>query len=79
MKTVVIKVDDNSSAKLFLDLAKKLNFKARVLTDKENEDVPMKPMPLKKFYKMIEESEEDVRSGKVYSHEKVARYLKRKR
>jgi hypothetical protein len=39
----------------------------------------MKPMPLKKFYAMIEESEGDIRSGKVYAHEKVAKYLKRKR
>jgi hypothetical protein len=38
MSTIVINVDDKSSAKLFLDLAKKLRFKARILTDQQNED-----------------------------------------
>jgi hypothetical protein len=39
----------------------------------------LKPMPLKQFYKMIEESEKDIRKGKVYAHETAAKYLKRKR
>lgn len=34
----MINVDDKSSAKLFLDLAKKLRFKARILTDQQKED-----------------------------------------
>lgn len=38
MSTIVIDVDDKSSAKLFLDLAKKLRFKARILTDEQKED-----------------------------------------
>jgi mRNA interferase RelE/StbE len=38
MSTIVINVDDKSSAKLFLDLAKKLRFKARILTDQQKED-----------------------------------------
>jgi hypothetical protein len=38
MSTIVINVDDKSSAKLFLDLAKKLNFKARILTNQQKED-----------------------------------------
>ena len=38
MSTIVINVDDNSSVKLFLELARKLNFKARVLTEKQKED-----------------------------------------
>ncbi|MCF8449320.1 MAG: hypothetical protein K9G49_05550 [Taibaiella sp.] len=38
MSTIVINVDDKSSAKLFLDLAKKLSFKAMILTDQQKED-----------------------------------------
>ena len=38
MSTIVIDVDDKSSAKFFLDLAKKLHFKARILTDQQMED-----------------------------------------
>ncbi len=38
MKTIVINVDEKSSAKLFLDLAKKMHFKARVLTDRQKEE-----------------------------------------
>jgi hypothetical protein len=38
MSTIVITVDDKSSAKLFLDLARKLHFKAKVLTEQQKED-----------------------------------------
>jgi hypothetical protein len=38
MSTIAINVDDKSSAKLFLDLAKKLRFKARVLTEQQKKD-----------------------------------------
>ena len=39
MSSIVIDVDDDkSSVKLFLDLAKKLNFKARLVTDSQKED-----------------------------------------
>ena len=38
MSTIVINVDDKSSAKLFLDLAKKLRFKARILNERQKED-----------------------------------------
>ncbi len=38
MSTIVIDVDDTSSMKLFLDLARKLHFKATVLTDEQKED-----------------------------------------
>ena len=38
MSTIVIDVDDKSSVKLFLDLARKLHFKATVLTDAQKED-----------------------------------------
>ena len=39
----------------------------------------MKPMPLKQYYKMIEESEQDIQDGRVYAHEEVVKYMKRKR
>ena len=38
MSTILINVDDKSSAKLFLDLARKLHFKARLLNDEQKED-----------------------------------------
>ena len=38
MSTIVIDIDDKSSVKLFMDLAKKLHFKAKVLTDAQKED-----------------------------------------
>jgi len=38
MSTIVINVDDKSSIKLFIDLARKLHYKARVLTADEKED-----------------------------------------
>lgn len=41
MNTIVINVDDKSSAKLFLDLARKLHFKARLLTEEQKEDVAL--------------------------------------
>jgi len=44
MSTIVINANDRSSVKLFLDLAKKLNFKARVLTEKQNENLALLTM-----------------------------------
>ncbi len=41
MRTVVINVDTPSSAKLLLELAKKLNFKARLLSDTQKEDIAL--------------------------------------
>ncbi|MEO5642457.1 MAG: hypothetical protein ABIQ40_16900 [Bacteroidia bacterium] len=38
MKTLVINVDSDSSAKLLIDLAKKMHFKARILSDQQKED-----------------------------------------
>ena len=38
MSTVVIDIDDKSSVKLFMELAKKMHFKARVLTETQKED-----------------------------------------
>ena len=44
MSTIVINVDDKSSAKLFLDLARKLECKARVLTEEQKEDIALLSM-----------------------------------
>ena len=44
MNTIVINVDDKSSVKLFLDLARKLNFKAHLLTDGQKEDMALLSM-----------------------------------
>ena len=44
MSTIVINVDDKSSVKLFLDLARKLNFKARLLTEGQKEDLALLSM-----------------------------------
>lgn len=44
MSTILIDIDDKSSVKLFLDLAKKLSFKARVLTEAQKEDFALLAM-----------------------------------
>lgn len=44
MNTIVINVDDKSSAKLFLDLARKLHFKARLLTEEQTGDLALLSM-----------------------------------
>lgn len=38
MSTIFIDVDDKSSVKLFLDLARKLHFKAKVLSEDQKAD-----------------------------------------
>lgn len=40
MKTLIINADD-SSAKIFMELARKLNFKARILSKEEKEDAAL--------------------------------------
>ena len=44
MRTLVIDVDNDSTAKLFVDLAKKLHFKARILSDEKKEDAGLLAM-----------------------------------
>jgi hypothetical protein len=45
MSIVMIKIeDDASSIKLFLELARKLRYKARVLSDEQKEDVALLKM-----------------------------------
>ncbi|CAN5898601.1 hypothetical protein BH11BAC7_BH11BAC7_18620 [soil metagenome] len=44
MKTLVINVDSDSSAKLLIDLAKKMHFKARILSDQQKEDAGLLAM-----------------------------------
>lgn len=41
MKTIVINVENNSAAKLFLELAKRLKFPAHILNKQEKEDVAL--------------------------------------
>ncbi|HKR07254.1 MAG TPA: hypothetical protein VJY62_21650 [Bacteroidia bacterium] len=63
MKTILIHVDENSSAKLFMDLAKKLNFKARILNETLKEDAALlaimeerkneKTFPISKSYDIL--------------------------
>lgn len=63
MKTILIRVDENSSAKLFMDLAKKLNFKARILNETLKEDAALlaimeerkneKTFPISKSYDIL--------------------------
>jgi hypothetical protein len=43
MKTLIINADD-SSAKIFMELAKKLNFKARILSKEQKEDAVLLAM-----------------------------------
>jgi len=44
MKTLVISVDSESSVKLLMQLAKKLRFKARVLSAEDKEDAGLLAM-----------------------------------
>jgi hypothetical protein len=44
MKTIVINIDDDSSVKLFLGLAKKLRFNARILSEEQKEDMALLTM-----------------------------------
>ena len=44
MKTLVINVDSDASAKLLIDLAKKMHFKARILSDQQKEDAGLLAM-----------------------------------
>ena len=44
MKTLMINVDNDSSLKLLLQLAKKLHFKARVLSEEQKEDAGLLAM-----------------------------------
>jgi hypothetical protein len=39
----------------------------------------LKPLSKKEYLKIIKESEEDIKSGQVYAHEDVVKYMKRKR
>jgi hypothetical protein len=39
----------------------------------------LKPLSLKSYHKMIDESEQDISQGRVYAHEDVVKYMKRKR
>lgn len=63
MKTVVINIDDESSVKLFLELAKKFRFRARVLNEEQKEDMALlammkerdkeEPLPVKSAYTIL--------------------------
>ncbi len=63
MTTLVINVDTDSSAKLFIELAKKLHFKARILSDEKKEDAGLlammeerrneKTVPISKIYDLL--------------------------
>lgn len=63
MRTLVINVDTDSSAKLFIELAKKLHFKARILSDEKKEDAGLLAMmeerkndetiPVSKIYDLL--------------------------
>lgn len=66
MKTLVINIDDDSSMKLFLELAKKFHFSARVLTDEQKEDMALlglmkqrskeTPLPVKSAYAILKKA-----------------------
>lgn len=50
MKTLMINVDNDSSLKLLMDLAKKLHFKARVLSEEQKEDAGLLAMMEQRKY-----------------------------
>jgi hypothetical protein len=63
MKTLVINIDDESSVKLFLDLAKKFRFPAHVLSEEQKEEMALltmmkerskeEPLPVKSAYAIL--------------------------
>lgn len=63
MKTLVINIDDDSSVKLFLELAKKFRFNAHVLNEEQREDMALltamkarskeEPLPVKSAYSIL--------------------------
>lgn len=63
MQTIVFNVDNSCSAQLFIELAKKLKFKARLLSDTQKEDIAFLGMmeerkhepaqPISKTYKLL--------------------------
>jgi len=63
MKTLMINVDNDSSVKLLMELAKKLHFKARVLSEEQKEDAGLlammeerkgdETMPVSKIYEQL--------------------------
>ena len=61
--TILINVDDKPSEKLFLDLARKLNCKARVLTDAQRESLHLGQLM------------ETEKTGKTISRKEVLKYL----
>jgi hypothetical protein len=81
MKTVVIDVNSDSTAKLFLELAKKMGLKAHV--EKKNE-LKFYPMPDddEVLEKMMDETEENFKNGKYLTaneaREKIEKWGKKK-
>ena len=63
MKTLLINIDDHSSMKLFIELAKKLHFKTHLLSEQQKEDVALlnlmnersseKSLPVKTAYDIL--------------------------
>ena len=64
MKTIVINADNDSEAKLFTGLAKKMGLKSKVLTDQKKEELGMmraidegmksEKLPLKTSYEILD-------------------------
>jgi len=43
---------------------------------KHNQQNPVKPMTMQEYYAMIEEGENDIRTGNVHSEEEMEKYFK---
>jgi hypothetical protein len=63
MKTLLINIDDDSSLKLFVVLAKKFHFNTHILSEEQKEDAALlsimhqrskeEPLPLKSAYTIL--------------------------
>jgi hypothetical protein len=63
MKTLLINIDDDSSLKLFVELAKKLHYNTHILSEQQKEDAALlsimmerskdEPLPLKSAYTIL--------------------------
>jgi hypothetical protein len=49
------------------------------LQKKKTTKQQLKPLSSKEYQKIIKDSEEDIKAGRLYAHEDVVKYIKRKR
>jgi hypothetical protein len=69
IKSEIDKIEDEESLAVIKNLLNYINQKVS----------NMKPMTMGEYYSMIEESERDIKEGKIHVHEDVVKYFKNKK